>query len=481
MNRQAHSQEELTGLPADATGFPTLQSAFGVDSLGDGNRMAGINQLSAMAIVLANLASPGSCIMTKEGRRLEVGCSLLSSGPLVTGSILDEIVTPVRRCQDTLLEQLSRLLKADKAEGAREADRRWNLNSNPKQSAGEADLFDLMAGDPDIGPLFASREDQWANVVTAAPSECIDDLIRCPRVFIAAPKLKLLEQQMAAAHRRQALVAINLNKVTDVAKFSGICPTLIDGLIPGGPSGETISGRLLVLDSSGLLREAITADNDKSAWLNRLLWLVEGNAGPELPPQTEDKNTVSLTNLHERFERAVQRDFANRVNTTKPEPIVYKCDFSAIQARWMCFLTNGKSSCEITTAAKGLLPSLVFGLRRLVAADAIPSGFHYPNEDVEALARLLAKRMINHRASLLFSAAEARRMKDKRRILNKLAEGAFDTRLIYHHLRLQADYCRELLSEMKADNIVECCGYYWNRIEGRSLMAKSNEHLQLEV
>ena len=80
-----------------------LQRAFQVESLGDGNRMAGVNQLAAMAIVLANLARPMSGIVTREGRRLEVGCSLLATGPMVTSAILDEVVTPVRRCQDNLL------------------------------------------------------------------------------------------------------------------------------------------------------------------------------------------------------------------------------------------------------------------------------------------------------------------------------------------------------------------------------------------
>lgn len=466
----------------NAVELSALQRAFQVESLGDGNRMAGVNQLAAMALTLANLARPGSCIVTPEGRRLQIGCNLLATGPLVTSAILDEVVTPVRRCQDTLLSQLNRLLKADKAEEANGVNRRWKLNGNPKTSAGEEALFDLMAGDPDLAPLFETREGQWVKVVTVAPSEGFDDLTRTPRVFIAAPTPKLLEKQLSGAHLGQPLVAVSLNHASDATKLGDLCPSLIDGLLPAGASGETVSGRLLVTDARGLLREVATTGDDKSAWLGRLLWLIEGNAGPELPLQKEDNDIVSLPNLNARFERAIKRDFANRLNTQKPGSIVYKSDFAALQARWMGFLTNLEKSCPgIAMVARRLLPSLVFGLRRLVTADQIPSGFHYSNESIETLARLLVQRMANHRASILFSATDARRMRDKRRIFDKLAEGSLDARSVYHPLHLGADYCRELLTDMEADNLVALNGSLWKRIEGRTLAASSSEHLQLEV
>ena len=486
MNRPGHSQEGVSRAmvrPSDTVEFPTLQRAFRVESLGDGNRMAGINQLATMAIVLANLARPGSGIITPEGRRLEVCCSLLASGPAVSSAILDDVLTPVRRCQDNLLSQLDRYHKSDVAEASRETGRRWEANS-PSPDAGESALFDLAVGNPDIPPLFGDRADQWMDVVASAPSESVAGLIRQPRIYVAAPTPKLLEQQLPGSHLGMPLVALNLNHATDAGKFGNICPLLMDGLIPAGPSGECVIGRVIVTDPRGLLREVATANEDKSAWLARLLWLVDGDssAGPNPGTPAEDDPVVSLPGLHSRFENAVKRGFADRLDTRTSGPIEYEYDLAAAQCRWMAFLADMERSVPgITTVARRLLVTLVFGLRRLVTAEKIPGGFHYPDEDVEALARLLVRRMANHRASLLFSAADARRTADKRRILNKLGDESLAARQIYHPLHLTADYCRELLTEMVADVLVEHNGYLWNRIEGKALVVTSSDHLQLEV
>jgi len=486
VNRQGQSQEDVSRAvvrPSDTVEFPTLQRAFRVESLGDGNRMAGINQLSAMAIVLANLARPGSGIITPEGRRLEVCCSLLATGPVVSSAILDDVLTPVRRCQDNLLSQLDRYHKSDVAEASRETGRRWEANS-PSPDAGESALFDLAAGNPDIPPLFGDRKDQWIDVVASAPSESVAGLVRHPRIYVAAPTPKLLEQQLPGSHLGMPLVALNLNHAADAGKFGNICPLLMDGLIPAGPSGESVIGRMLVTDPRGLLREVATTNEDKAAWLARLLWLVDGDssAGPNPGTPAVNEHVVSLPRLHSRFENAVKRGFADRLDTRTSGPIEYEYDLTAAQCRWMAFLADMEKSVPgITTVARRLLVTLVFGLRQLVTADKIPNGFHYPDEDVEALARLLVRRMANHRASLLFSAADTRRMKDKRRIFDKLADGAHDSRSIYKPLHIQADYCRDLLSEMKVDNFVERNASLWNRIEGRTLTANSSEHLQLDI
>lgn len=460
--------------------FSTLQKAFQVDILGDGNPDAGINQLAAMAISLANLAHPGSGLLTPEGRLLGIGCNLLATGPLIASAILDEVLPPVRHCQDNLLSQLARLLKADKAEEARVADRRWNMNGGLKPSAGETALFSLVANDSDDGPLLGSSIDQWLEVVSSAPTEGIKDLIQRPRAFIAAPTLSHLEQQLAGAHLGQPFVAISLNHVSDAAKFGNLCPALMDGLIPAGPSGETLNARLLVTDARGLLREVATTADDKSAWLARLLWLVEGSAGPDLAPLTGDDDIVRLPNLTTRFEHAVQLGFADRLNSHKP--VIYEYNFAGLQSRWVGFLTDMEKSLPgITIVARKLLASLAFGLRRLVTADRIPKGLHYTNEGVEALARLLVQRMVNHRSALLFSAVDARRLKNKRRILAKLAEDSLDARSIYHPLHLEANLCRELLEEMEADKLVERNGKNWERPQEGVIPSSTRKHLQLDI
>ena len=472
--------ERSPALPDGGAELSRLLGAFRVDSLGDGDSVAGINQLASMAIALADLARPGSGIVTPQQRRLKIGCSILAAGPGTASGILDEVLPPVRKCQDNLLAQLNRLIKNDKEEESRTNGRRWVLNVNPRPCAGETALFDITTGDPELGPLFGTRADQWVEVVAAYPTEGMADLASRSRVFIAAATPRLLEQQLPEAHLGSPLVAASLNHAPDASKFATLCPALMDGLIPAGPSGETVTGRLIVTDARGLLREVATSGDDKTAWLGRLLWLVEGGAGPVPPPECD--SAVGIANLVPRFELAVQRAFAGRLDNHKPAPVLYKHDLAKIQSRWMRFLSDVEKSCPgITLVARRLPATLTYGLRRLVTADGIPEGFRYTNEGVEALARLLVQRMANHRAALLFSAADGRRQEDKLRIFNKLVEGAADTRSIYHPLHLPADYCRELLHELASENFVERNGRLWSCVEGREVTAGSSHRLQLDV
>jgi hypothetical protein len=467
----------------DAEHLLALQGAFDVAALGDGDAVAGINQLAAMAVALANLALPRSGIVTPEGRRLEVGCNLLATGARVTGSILDEVIAPISRCQNTLIAQVTRLLKHDQDEGVRGVNRRWKLDGKTRPNAGETALLDLMTGDPDEEPLFTNRRDQWLKVVTEGPSDHFDDLRRCPRAFIAAATPKLLQDQLGGAHDGQAVVALSLNRIADAKKFGALCPAIMDGLIPCGPSGETVKGRLLVIDTGEMLREVATAPDDKNAWLGRLLWLVDGNSGPKPPtPPAGNANIVRLPNLYTRFEKAVRFLFVDRLNGSQAQPVTFECDITGSQVRWMGFLAEMEKLLPgISSTARRLLSSLMFGLRRLVAADKAPPGFKFSLSGIEALARFVVHRMANYRAALLFSADDARKLRHKRRILAKLEGASLDSRSIYHPLHLTADLCEELLTDLEASNLVRRSGRVWERVGGRGLPLDPDDCLQLVV
>ena len=415
-----HPQSHLP--PEDWADLASLLESFQVTSLGDGNPVAGSNMLAAMAIGLANLARPGSCLVAPDGRRMEVGCHLLATGPLVSGAVLEEVVRPVNDCQNNLLGQLARLVKDEKAEANRLPQRRWSISDGPQASGGEAALFELMVGDNGLSPLYGTLGGRWVDVVSDAPADRFDDLVQRPRAFIAAPTPRSLEQQVSQAHCGHPLVAISLNRAADAAKFGDLCPALMDGLLPAGPSEATVSGKLLVTDIGGVLREVAAAEEDSSAWVGRLLWLVEGRAGPDLPIlPAGDVGVVRLPNPTGQFERAVRRAFADRLNSREPLPSAFKCEFAKMQTRWLTFLTSMESSLPgINATARKLVATLSFGLRRLAGADTLPKGFYYTMEGIEAFARLLVQRMANHRAAMLFSTKSAHRLKSKRRILDKL-------------------------------------------------------------
>ena len=460
-----------------------LLAHFNATQLGEGDVNAGANLLAAMAVTLSNLARPGSGVMMTGGRLMPVGCNLLVSGPLVTDLVVDEVITPVGRCQSRLLHQLMRLRKKDAAEVARNLPRRWALSDGPEPSSGEHALFRLMTCKPDMPPLVGTYEDEWASVVADDPSERLEDLVKNPRAFIAATTPGQLEQQLPGAHRGQTLVALGLSRSGDAAKFGDLCPALMDGLVPGGPLGETIRGRLLVTARGRILHEAATASGDKTAWLARLVWLVEGRAGPELPTfPPHDGSIIQLSDMAARFEWAVQKLFGNRLNAHKPKPVIVDADISELHSSWMEFLHDIESSLPgITGTARTLLTSLVFGLHLLADAFEVSKDSKYQPEGVEALARFLIGRMANYRAEMLFSADAAWRLGIKRKIVAKLADGRLDTRTIYRHLGMIAALCEDLLFELDREGVVMRHGRKWERVEGASLPDSSTGYLPFEV
>ena len=450
-----------------------LLTAFDARALGEGDETTGTNLLAAMAITLANLAYPGSGIRTTDGRLIPVGCNLLAAGARTTNMVLDDVVMPVGRCQNNLLGQLARLLKNDKAEderALRNLQRRWNLSKGQTGNAGENALFQLMLGGGEQVPL-EPREDQWTDVVGSAPSEHFGDLVGRPRAFIAAPTPALLERQLACIHRGQALVTIGLSRTADAAKFGKVCPALMDGLMPAGPFGDTVTGRLLVTIPASELSNAATAGGDETAWLGRLLWLVDGSHGPELmPQQSGDGNIVRLPNLTARFEYAVQWSFAKRLGSQNPEPVKCGFDFAPLQVRWMSFLADMERNVpDISGTARPLLASLAFGMARLAQAAKTPKDFKYYLDGVEGLARHLIHRMANARSAILCSSEKEWKLRYKQRILAKLADGPQDNRFLYRILHLPANVCENLLAEIESDNRVKRRGRQWELVGDATL------------
>ncbi|MGB6220926.1 hypothetical protein [Haloferula sp.] len=450
-----------------------LLTSFDAHALGEGDEVAGANVLATMAITLANLARRGSGIRTPDWKLIPVDCNVLASGSLTSNMVLDEVVTPVGHCQDNLLAHLDRLLKDNEAEEKRKErnlDRRWDLSGGHPANPGENSLLRLMTGDPELEPLIESHEDEWGEVLGSSPSEHFVDLIRRPRVFITGATPALLDQQLPGAHHSQALVAIGLNRASDAAKFGSICPSLMNGMIPAGPSGEAVRGRLLITDPGDVLPLATKADSDETAWLARLLWLVDGSAGPEFPSEDASDRIIPLPHLNARFAHAVRLILANRLNSRQPQPLIFECDFAKSQVRWMKFLNDMEGSLPgIRGTARCLLASLMFGFQRLIKVAEAPEGFKHYRDGIEALAKHLIRRMANARAAILFSANEARKLAHKRKILTKLDGEAMDTRMLYRGVHLHADSCRELLSELKGDGLIELSGDKWQRVEGATL------------
>ncbi|QTN31215.1 hypothetical protein HZ994_02345 [Akkermansiaceae bacterium] len=446
---------------ADNHSLQRLLSAFNVTDLGEGDPITGCNLLATMAVTLGNLSQPGSGLRSTDGRLLPVSCNLLATGSLLGSLVIDEVVTPVGRCQDNLLGQLTRLLKNDAAEGNKPTPRKWSLaKGQPNQ--GEKALLQIMTRDQDFPPLFGSIQDEWKQVLSEPPSPRVEDLVRRPRVFVTAHTRSHLEKLLPDAHLGEALVAIGLGRAADATKLDDLFPRLMDGMFPGGPAGELVRGRLLVTDRGGILREVAASTDAKHSWLGRLVWLVEGDAGPDAPPVGKTGGLIQLPRLTRRFGEAVRSTIARRLDTDEPQPLVYTEDLSSYQANWMEFLRDKEASLPgIRGIARSLFPSLVFGLARLTAA-GVPQGFQYHLEGIEAFARFLIERMEAARNEMLWSPEQARRLRLKESLLEKLADGPQEARSMARRFhRLPKPVCKGLLQELEDEGKAMLIGSKW--------------------
>lgn len=131
-----------------------LLTTFNATSLGEGDPVTGCNLLATMAVTLGNLSQPGSGLRSPDERLLPVACNLLATEPLLSSLVIDEVVTPVGRCQDNLLGQLTRILKNDAAEGNKPTPRKSALGEGSAESGGEGAAPDH---DPRSGHASAVR------------------------------------------------------------------------------------------------------------------------------------------------------------------------------------------------------------------------------------------------------------------------------------------------------------------------------------
>lgn len=439
-------------------------TTFDATELGEGDPIAGANLLAAMAITLGNLAKPGAGIQLPSGRLLPVHTNLLATGSLISSLVTDEVMAIVGRCQDNLLAQLTRLLRDDAAEQAKETPRQWALSKGPTATRGEKALFHLMTRDPDFPSIEGTREGEWVEVLAERPAQRLEDLVQHPRAFIASHKRGELEKLLPNAHLGDALIAFSLTGAKDASAYGDLCPPLMDGLFPGGTSGQLVRGRLLVTDHLGALREVARKPTQRNCWLSRLIWLVEGDIDPNAPALREKSaRLIKLPDLTNRFVESVRMIIANRLNSDRPSPLVYEIDISTVQTRWMKFLRSMEGQLPgISGTAKTLLPCLTFGLLRLAYTSNRPKNFRFQDEGAEAFARFLIQRMASARKEMLWSIEQARRIELKKALVAKLADGTQSARRLTRRFhRLPLSQCSELLIELQEEGVAESAGGQW--------------------
>ena len=447
--------------------FQKLLTTFDAIGLGEGDRIAGGNLLAAMAITLANISRTGSGIGSPGLGRMRAGMSALVSGSLSSSLINDDVVREVAINQNNLSAQLQRLFGDKLADARKNGLTSIEFPSGPKANPSENALFQLEQKE---SLVTYDVQDKWAEALHYPPNPRIEDLAARPKVFVTATCAADLERQLVGLHGSRPLVVLGLNRPADAAALGDTCTAIMDGRFPAGPLGETAAGNLLITDPGDVLTDVAKSADDKAAWLGRLLWLVDGDAGPEPPGLAEGEIEVRLVNMAERFATALNQAFAARLNNHDAGSKVHELDLAAAQFRWVKFLKGMEKDLPgICGTARGLLATLSFGLLELGRTKGCDR-LEVNVEGIEAFARHLVLRMAKARAAILFSADEARKLKDMRRIFCQLGGGQqMRQRDIYRNLTILAPYCGELLLEMETGGLVRRTGDTWEKAEGATI------------
>lgn len=436
-------------------------TCFQVEDLGQGDANVGANLLAGMAGVLANLAPTDGTILSDDKRPARLGINLLISGSASSGRVIDEVITEVGRRQNNFSENIRQYLDCVEEQRAKPGGALPPMG--PQDSARVNTFAETQS---DIEPLFGSRSNAWGSMLNAAPNEQVTDLARRPKFLVSCARAIDLDAQLQGLRPGHPLVHLGLGHPDDLSKFADSGAALIEGRFTHGNSGETVRGNAVITDPMQMLGEAAKSPDPRTAWLGHFLWLCDGEAGPEAPTGSPDTATFEPTST--RFQFALDRVIAERLNLPEKRPINLSKGTREATFRWTSFLREMEPHLPgVSGSARNLIASLIFGLSEMAMID---KRFTFQLAGVEAFARFLIRRMANSRAMILQAGAVAHRRAQIERVFRKLEQGRLELRKIYRDLnRLPAGDCVECLNWMEQAGISRRVGKQWELVDGARL------------
>ena len=456
-----------------------LLTTFNVKALGEGDPVAGANLLTAMACSLANIAPQGSGLVTKDGATIKAGTSLLFTGSHSASLVTDSVLVELGRKQNnfnSILRQEIRQLQEDAQRKTPRARSTPDAPANLKETT-----IEMLRTAGAIHPRESAS--LWAGLTEEPAQANFGELLNHHKVFITGATPAQLEKQLEYSHLGRPFIHAGVDKPSDFKRLGTFCPTVMDGRAAGGPLANNIRGTVIVTDPSAVLGDTIRAGNKGCAWLGRLPWLVDGEAGPEAP-QGPCEKTPALDDINQRYDVALRNAWGRRIDSQNTKPVTYeysKFDLTEHQTRWIAFLRLKEAEFPgITGAARNLLTTLVFGLMEMVQATPSPAGFKWYIDGIQALSRFLVRRMINARAAILWSAEDAWRRQQQERMIFFLREGPHGTRALCRRFhRMSADLLNELGLELMTAGRVTFIDDQWQLTQSEIRIAA--EALTLDI
>jgi hypothetical protein len=261
------------------------------------------------------------------------------------------------------------------------------------------------------------------------------------------------------------------------------CLDVMAGKVPVGKLGETVRGHVLATDPARHFRQAVDISEEAVRLVSGMVWLVDGNAGPELGGGSPENRAASPAVMPEvRFERALSGVLSSRL-ANKPALVETNRVFPYSQMRWMKFLAKMEPSLPgITGTARSFFATLLFGIHHMGAVSRHPPHFERRVAWAESLARFLVRRMANARNAIILSSRASRMQKVKTGLLEKLRGKPQSVRKLTRRFhRVSTDECREALLELETEGKVARIGDLWGLPSSSSSpRSESSQHL-LEV
>ena len=440
--------------PESTQRLTRLLAAFDAKRLGDGNVAAGVDVLAAMACSIANIHRRGACLTSPDGSTFHVGTSLLASGPLTSSLIGERVVSVLADIQTNLLDHL--------AEWA--ISKQDTIDKNPictpvlDHFMVKADASSLAV----IGDDTLYRNDRFTELFSPFPNQTKRALLGHPLVYVTGATPAELHRNLGRSELGRPLVFDVLRSPSHCDDLGACCLPVIDGSMTSGPLSTSIQGHVLVSDPSRVLDEVVRNGQPSGRWLMRLPWLVDGNPEPEIA-LNGDANS-QLGNIEQRYQLAMHKAWQSRLDHLVTAPASRVIDMTAFQARWVRFLSGNDSSCPgISSAARPLLATLVFGLYEIAKSMETPEGFQLNPADVVVFAGFLAQRMSVAHSTLVHTGEKEEKLRNQKRILEKLTDGPLNSRDLGRKFHcMTTTECREHLHELNREGrVTELSGDRW--------------------
>lgn len=448
--------------PSDLQRVGRLLEAFDASALGEGDLAAGANVLATMAISLANVQRPGTCLMTTDGAGLAVGTSLLVSGSHSSSLVGERVLSGLADRQNNLASHLREWCRSSEIEMAKSPNVRTFNPVEILEAGTSPALLDLHKDARMSGLLDLKLCDA---LMYPPGGQGKRDLHNRPLVYVTAGKPAVLAKNLEHSHLGRAYVHLAIHDAAACSRFEECCTAVMDGSLAVGPLSETIRGSVIATDPFETLNEIVRTGGGKAAsWPTRTLWLTDSAAGPEPGEFTAAKTTVKLDRIQARYNAAMDTAWVGRLDYQDTASKDEQCDWQLMQAKWITFLKSMEAELPgITGTARPLLATLVFGFRKLMRIAKPAAGFEWFQADIAAFARWLVRRMANARAAMLHTEHLARLQRLGASMIHKLVGRAPMTvrELTRVFSRLSAGECHDVLFHLQAQGAVTCFNQKW--------------------